>query len=126
MNKVTLIGRLTADVRCKEVSGNTKANFTLAVGGYKDHTDFIPIVAWNKTADLAAKYLRKGDRTAIVGRISTRNYEDDEGNNKTIIEVNADEIEFLTTKSERSDENKAKAEEMRSEMEKSDDEDLPF
>lgn len=126
MNKVTLIGRLAADVKSKEVAGSEKANFTLAINGYKDHTDFIPIVAWNKTAELAVKYLRKGDRTAVVGRISTRNYEDEDGNNRTIIEVSADEIEFLTTKAERDEEDKAKAEKTRLELLKESDDDLPF
>lgn len=107
LNKVVLIGRLTKDPDVRTLdSGSTVATFTLAVGRtFKDRngergTDFIPIVAWSKTAELCGEYLKKGNQTAISGRIQTRTYEDNEGTKRYVTEVVADEVTFLSSKNE--------------------------
>lgn len=96
MNRAILIGRLAKEVTTNE--DNSRSSFTIAVNGYGDHTDFINIVAWKKTAELAANYLHKGDRVGISGRITSRTYETTNGIKRVITEVVADELEFLQNK----------------------------
>ena len=107
INKVILIGRLTKDPETRVLtSGSTVSTFNLAVertfksrDGEKE-TDFIPIVAWGKTAELCGQYLSKGRQTAVAGRIQTRSYEAKDGTKKYVTEVVAEEISFLTPKKE--------------------------
>lgn len=105
LNKVILIGRLTKDVDFKYLqSGIPVASFTLAIDrNFKDSngergTDFVSVVAWNKTAELCGEYLSKGRQTAVVGRIQTRNYNANDGTKRYIMEVVAEEVVFLGSK----------------------------
>lgn len=98
MNRAILIGRLTKEIATND--DNSRASFTVAVNGYGDHVDYINVVAWRKTAELAVKYLKKGDRVGIVGRITTRTYDTTNGEKRTVTEVTADELEFLQPKRE--------------------------
>lgn len=101
MNLVILTGRLTADPELKYTqSGKAFAKFTLAVNRTfsKEQTDFINCVAWDKRAEIIAEYLRKGNMTGVQGRLSVRNYEDENGQKKKITEVIVDSIEFLESK----------------------------
>ena len=108
MNKVELIGRLTKDpeVRFTQTTNTQFSNFTLAVNrrfvkeGEERQADFINIVAWGKTAEFCSKYFRKGQQVAIVGRIQTRNWEDDQGKKHYITEVVAEEVYFADSKKE--------------------------
>ena len=108
MNKVELIGRLTKDpeVRFTQTTNTQFSNFTLAVNrrfvkeGEERQADFINIVAWGKTAEFCSKYFRKGQQVAIVGRIQTRNWEDDQGQKHYITEVVAEEVYFADSKKE--------------------------
>ncbi|MGW9128105.1 single-stranded DNA-binding protein [Paenibacillus chitinolyticus] len=101
MNKVILIGNLTKDPELKYLGekGTAICTFTLAINrprrGETQETDFINIVAWQKLADLAAEYLRKGRKCAVEGRIQTRNYDDKEGRKIYVTEIIAENIEFL-------------------------------
>lgn len=101
MNKVILSGRTTADIELRTTpGGKSVVNFTLAVNegfGDKQKTNFIDCVAWQKQAEVASQYVRKGDRVNIVGRLQTRIYEKD-GRKVKITEVIADEIEFIESK----------------------------
>ena len=102
INNVTLVGRLAADPAVKEFEGGVKvANFSLAVektyknkDGEKD-VNFINIVAWRKTAEIAEKYLKKGSLCGIAGSIETRNYEDSDGVKHYVTEVLASELQLL-------------------------------
>ena len=98
MNDVKLSGRLTRDPELKQTpSGVPVASFALAVDRKfnRDKADFIPIIAWRKTAEFVAKYFRKGQRVIISqGRISVDPYTDRDGNKRTRFEVVADEVEF--------------------------------
>ena len=82
MNKVILMGRLTKDpeIRYTQTS-KAVANFTMAVSRRfkKDEADFINCVAWEKTAEFISKYFSKGGMIAVVGKIQTRTWEDNEG-----------------------------------------------
>ena len=105
LNKVVLIGRLTKDPESKVFdSGSEVCTFTLAVDrNFKGQdgekaTDFIPIVAWRKTAELCGKYLEKGRQTAVSGRIQTRSYKAKDGTMRYVTEVVAEEVTFLGSK----------------------------
>ena len=102
MNKVVLVGRLTRDPEIRHTqSGAAVASFSLAVNRRKkDEADFVPVTAWNKTAELVEKYVKKGDRVGIAGRIQTGSYEKD-GRKVYTFDVTADDLEFLSTKAER-------------------------
>lgn len=107
MNKVILMGRLTKDVEVRYTQTNNimVASFSLAVNRRfakegEQQADFINIVAWNKTAEFVSKYFKKGQQVAVVGRIQTRNYEDDKGIKHYITEVIAEEVYFADSKKE--------------------------
>lgn len=105
MNKAILLGRLTKDVETRYTqSTNTQvSSFTLAVNRRfvkegEQQADFINIVAWNKTAEFCSKYFRKGQQVAVVGRIQTRSYDNQEGKKVYVTEVIAEEVYFADTK----------------------------
>ena len=102
MNKVILVGRLARDPEVKYTqTGKAVATFAIAVnrfGGGKDgqkDADFIPIVAWEKLAEISGNNLSKGQRVLIEGRMQVRQYETNDGQKRTIAEVIAQNIEFL-------------------------------
>lgn len=104
MNRAVLVGRLTKDVDLRKTpNGASVVQFTLAINrkvkaqGQPD-ADFINCVAWNKTADLMAQYLRKGALIGIEGRIQTRNYDDRDGKRVYLTEVICESLTFLETK----------------------------
>ena len=108
MNKVILMGRLTKDpeVRYTQTSNSMVASFTLAVNrrftkpGEERQADFLPIVAWSKTAEFCSKYFKKGQQVGVIGRIQTRTYDDAQGQKRYITEVVAEETYFADTKRE--------------------------
>lgn len=107
MNKVEMIGHLASDPTHQYTqSGKAVCQFRLAVQrrfvnaqGVRE-ADFFPVVAWDKVADLAAQYLHKGDRCAVVGHLQTRSYTDKEGAKRYVTEIVAEEIDFLNAKRE--------------------------
>lgn len=104
LNTVVLIGRLTRDPELRTTgSGMSVTTFTLAIGrraqqGKDPVTDYIPVVAWGKLAELIEKHTHKGSQIGIEGRIQSRSYQDKQGNNRTAVEVVADSMEFLDSK----------------------------
>ena len=107
MNKVILIGRLTKEPETRYTQTNNiqVTSFTLAVNRRfakegEQQADFINIVAWNKTAEFVSKYFRKGQQVAVVGRIQTRNYDDNNGVKHYVTEVIAEEVYFADSKKE--------------------------
>ena len=102
LNKAILNGRLTKAPELKQTnSGKSVCGFTIAVDRNRDRekTDFIPIVAWGKTAEFVNQWFGKGDLITIVGRIEVRNYEDKNGNKRTATEIIAEEVLFGGSKS---------------------------
>lgn len=104
MNLVILIGRLTKDIEVKYTSGAEPlavTNFNLAIdrpkrkGQDKADTDFIPVTVWGKQAENCEKYLHKGQKVAIHGRIQRDIKEDDYGNKKEYTKVIASNVEFV-------------------------------
>ena len=124
MNHVTLMGRLTADPEVRYTqSGKAVASFTLAVSrGRSDATDFIPIVAWEKLAEIVGNNMAKGRRALIEGRIQIRTYEHD-GQKRRATEVIASNLYFVDNKTEGKTENKADFGDMGEEIKE---EDIPF
>lgn len=107
MNKVVLMGRLTKDPETRYTQTNNiqVTSFTLAVNRRftkdgEQQADFVNIVAWNKTAEFVSKYFRKGQQVGVIGRIQTRNYDDDKGVKHYITEVIAEEVYFADSKKE--------------------------
>ena len=107
MNKVNLIGRLTADTELRYNDSNIAyTRFNLAVNrNYtkEDGTreaDFISCVAWRKTAELINKHFSKGSEIGISGRIQTGSYEDKDGNKRYTTDVIIEEITFIGSKKE--------------------------
>ena len=97
MNKVILIGRLTADPQSGTTStGKNFARFSLAVNrmGADAGADFLNIVAWDKNADTATKYLTKGKQVAIEGRIQTGSFERNGVKHQTF-DILVERIEFI-------------------------------
>lgn len=104
MNKVFLIGRLTRDpdVRCPQnEGGKSVARYTLAVdrnSSSDDSVDFISCVAFGKSADFVKKYLYKGDKIAVLGRISTGKYTNKDGQVVYTTDVIVESHEFAQSK----------------------------
>lgn len=101
LNRIVLVGNLTKDpeLRYTPANGVAVASFTLAVNrrfSQKKETDFVPIVVWRVQAENCAKYLGKGSMVAVDGRLQIRSYEDREGQKRTIAEVVADSVQFLS------------------------------
>ena len=111
MNKVCLIGRLTKDpeVRYTQTNNTLVASFNLAVNrrfvnvGEERQADFIPIVAWAKTGEFCSKYFKKGQQVGIIGRIQTRNWDDEQGAKHYATEVIAEEVYFADSKKDNND-----------------------
>lgn len=126
MNQVALTGRLTADVELKKTpSGVSVCSFCIAVKRprVKDTTDFINCVAWRNSAEFITQYFHKGDKIEITGILTSRNFEDQNGNKRTIFEVVVDTAEFAESKSNNNAPAPMPANDF---VEVSTDEDLPF
>ena len=106
MNKVILMGRLTRDpeVRYTQTNNTLVASFSLAVNrrftreGDAQTADFINIVAWGKTGEFCSKYFKKGQQVAVIGRIQTRTWEDQQGQKRYVTEVIAEETYFADSR----------------------------
>lgn len=114
MNKVILMGRLTRDPEVRYSQGSEPmaiARFSLAVDRRKKTegqptADFISIVAFGRLGEFAEKYLRKGTKIAMSGRIQTGSYDNKDGQKVYTTDVIAEEIEFAESKHGMSEEDK--------------------
>ena len=110
MNKVILVGNLTRDPEPTETpSGVAVCRFSIAVSrdyanadGNRE-TDFFNITVWRGRAENCGKYLKKGNKVAVVGSLQTRSYEDKDGIKRNVTDIVANEVEFLTPKSAQGD-----------------------
>ena len=103
INRVVLVGRITKDPELRKTqSGTSVVSFTIAcnrrVPSQGQDADFINCVAWNKTADFMAQYVKKGALLGLEGRIQTRSYDDKDGKRVYVTEVVADSVQFLESK----------------------------
>ncbi len=105
LNRVILIGRLTRDPESKTTaSGKQRTTFTVAVDRRSKNSeksaDFIPVVTWDYTADFCAKYLRKGRQVAVEGRLQIDSQQQPDGSYRTFVNVVADDVQALGSKSD--------------------------
>lgn len=113
MNKVILMGRLTREPEIRYTKDDLKmARYTLAVDrkSGKD-ADFISCVAFSKAADFAEKYLSRGTKIAIVGRVQTGSYENKDGRKVNTFDVIVEDQEFAESKSATQEDKETKASE---------------
>jgi len=98
VNVVTLIGNLATEVELRDVGEDMQvATFVLAVDRLgKDEADFIKVSTWNKQAETCARYLTKGRRVALDGRLRSSSWEDSDGNKRSAVEVVANRVQFLS------------------------------
>lgn len=105
LNVVAIMGRLVADPELRTTTqGNSVCSFRIACDrsyvqqGQERQADFIDIVAWRQQAEFVSKYFQKGSMIAIDGSLQTRQYQDKNGNNRTAVEVVANNISFAGAK----------------------------
>ena len=98
MNVVTLIGNLATDVDLRELEGDKRvANFLLAIDRPgSEEADFVRITVWDKQAEACTRYLVKGRRVAVDGRLRSSSWEED-GKRRSAIEVVARSVQFLSS-----------------------------
>ena len=108
MNKVVLVGRLTAKPELRYTASNTAyTRFSVAVNrpfanaDGKREADFINVVAWRKQAETISKYFDKGNLIALEGRLQTGSYDDKDGNKRYTVDVALDNFEFVESKAAR-------------------------
>lgn len=106
MNKVVLIGNICKDPELSETnSGVAVCRFSIAVNRRRasadaeQQTDFFNVTAWRGLADTISRFCKKGNKIAVTGQIQIRTYEDREGAKRTSVDVVAEEVEFLSPKS---------------------------
>lgn len=104
LNKCILIGRMTKDIEIRHTnSGKAVGTFTIAINnGYGENqtTDFINCVAWEKKAEFIQNWFGKGRMIVLVGRITTRTWESEDGQKKYATEVIVNEVSFAGEKRE--------------------------
>ena len=108
LNKAILMGRLTRDPELRHTQSNMAVcSFRLAIDRDRKgpngerQTDFIDCVAWGRQAEFVAQWFTKGAMAIVVGRVQSRQWQDQNGNNRTTVEVNCDEVSFGETKKSR-------------------------
>ena len=112
INKVILVGNLGKDPEVRYLEGGTAvANFPIATsesfkdkntGERKTITEWHNVVVWRGLAEIAEKYLKKGNQVYIEGKLKTRQWQDKEGNNRYTTEVVADNLQMLGKKDDNS------------------------
>lgn len=106
MNKIFLIGNLTRDPELSEAaSGTPICRFSIAVNRRRSsrdnaepQVDYFRVTAFRNLAENVARFVKKGNKVAVVGTIQIQNVEDSSGQRRTYVDVIADDVEFLTPK----------------------------
>src|SRR5699024_2150848 len=100
MNIVAITGRITKDLELKQAGQTQVTNFSMAVENpyKKDDASFFDIVAFGRTAELLNQYCGKGSKIGVDGTLKQDRFTDKEGNNRSVVRITANRIEFLDTK----------------------------
>ena len=111
MNNVNIIGRVANELELRYTAqGTAVCNMSLAVDGYKeDETYFFEVVTWGKTAENVAEYLGKGRKVAITGELQQNKWQNEQGQNRSKVVINARNVQFLDYKQD-NDEQQAQTE----------------
>lgn len=143
MNKLMIIGNLTRDPELRSTpNGIAVCSFTVAVNrrrsssaeaGSQPEADFFRVSAWRQLGENCARYLAKGRKVAVVGSVTVNTYTGQDGTTRASLEVNADDVEFLSPRGEGGEGGQpgyqpgsAPAPSQNSGFVKVDDEELPF
>ena len=108
INHVTLLGRVGADPELRSTkSGTAVVQLRLATDRYSKsnettETDWHSVVVWGKTAEAVARYVAKGDRVHVTGRLQQHSWQTDPGERRSRTEVHASEVIFLDSRNDRS------------------------
>lgn len=106
-NKAMIIGHLGADPEVREAGSSRVANFSVATkerwrdkgtDEQRERTEWHRVVAWGRLAENIERYLRKGSKVMVEGKLQTRKWTDREGNPRTTTEIHAREVVFLSAK----------------------------
>lgn len=107
LNVVAIMGRLARDPELRQTTtGKNVASFRIACDrGRKDangqsQADWFDVVAWDRTSEFVCKYFQKGSMIVVDGRLQSRKYQDKDGNNRTAIEIVANNINFAGPKNQ--------------------------
>lgn len=104
LNRVLIAGRLTRDPELRYTpSGTAVCNLRLASsrrykdrsGEWQDDATFVNVVAWSRTAENCGEYLKKGSAVLVEGRLQSRSWETEDGQKRSVVEINAIRVEFL-------------------------------
>lgn len=133
MNKIFIIGNLVRDPELRTTqSGIAVCAFTVAVNrreqgaeAGRPEADFFRVTTWRQLAENCNRYLAKGRKVAVIGSVSAHTYQANDGTTRASLEVNADQVEFLSPRGERSDPVEV-AVDKQSGMVVVDEDDLPF
>ena len=101
MNSINIIGRLCKEPELRRTqSGTACCSFSLAVKRprVKDTTDFLDFVVWQQGAEYLCQYGHKGDIVGVTGSLTTRTWEDKDGNKRKVVEVNCDSVELVSSR----------------------------
>ena len=121
LNSCILVGNLGKDPEIfYSQDGDPIATFNLAFSSGKDKTGWIKITAFKKLAEIVEKFLAQGNRIGVAGRLTQNNWETNEGEKRSSIELIANSIEFIKVQKQPQEEENTK------EGEQSNDDDLPF
>ncbi len=109
MNKLTIIGNLTRDPELRTTpNGFNVCDFTVAVNrrvrrdaqNAQPEADFFRVTAWRQLGETCAKFLAKGRKVCVVGPVSARSYQANDGTTRVSLEVTAEDVEFLSPRGE--------------------------
>lgn len=130
MNSLTIIGNLCRDPELRTTpSGVAVCTFTVAVNRRQSteagarEADFFRVTAWRQLAENCNRYLAKGRKVAVIGSVSAHTYQANDGTTRVSLEVNANEVEFLTPREQQIDRPPVQDQGF---VKIEDDEDLPF
>ena len=106
MNKLTIIGNLTRDPESRTTaSGSSVCSFTVAVNRRRSsqnsnqpEADFFRVSAWNQLGENCQRYLAKGRKVCVIGRVSVSTYQGNDGTTRANLEVMAEDVEFLSSR----------------------------
>ena len=109
MNKLTIIGNLTRDPELRTTpNGYNVCDFTVAVNRRRSQnaaagqpeTDFFRVTAWRQLGENCAKFLAKGRKVCVIGPVSARTYQANDGTTRVSLEVTAEDVEFLSSRND--------------------------
>lgn len=103
MNSVNIIGNIGHDLKLRQTqTGKSVLNLNIAVSDYNDDTEWFKVVIWNKIAENTVKYCSKGSKIGISGRLSTNKFVDKNNQERTNVEIVAQNVEFLSYQNDQS------------------------